>query len=380
MKKTFAFLLCAILIALSVCSCVGPVKKSTAAQTASEPVPKTSGQAQSSPKPDPKTSGQAQSVIDEATELLGEGRKLDAALLLWENRNADGTLGLFKTFAERAATRFVYTNRDGEKTVYNYEIDEKGLLKTEKNTYPGGEVLTYEYVYENDLPVRVTMIMADGGRNETEIVYDAAGNRLKTTETYSDGAVEINEYTYDPAGRNLSQKTVSIDGTVLLRTCEYDSLGRIVKDTFVDHSGDTSVWECEYTGESRTPSRETYTDTDGTVTVTNRTLGANGETLSETCTYSDGTSSRTVNEYDASGRLIKSVRFTADGDELTSTFEYDAEGRRVRSLEAEDYGVVETVCVYSSEGDLLKETITYPEGETEISEYSDYKVIMKRRY
>ncbi len=365
MKRIVLFI-CALILALSACSCADPGKKSTASETRSEPAR--------------KTAGETQLIFDEADRLIAEGHNYEAALLLWVNKDFDGVLDRFVTVAERIPMKSVYTNVSGEKTVTQHGVDEQNYLVSEETTYTDGTFSAYIYTYENGLPVKVTFTSPDGSETLTELSYDQAGNRVRMTDTYSDGAVDLNEYSYDSAGRLLSQKTTQRDGFVILSTNEYDPLGRIVKETLSYSSGETSVWEHFYNGEDKKPCRDTYTDSDGSVTVTETAYDANLNPLTETVTYPDGETERTEYSYNASGKLKKSVRQTKEGDELTSTYEYDGSGNVVHALIAEDFGTMEHDYVYSSEGDLLKETVTYSNGDTEVYEYSNYMVILKRKY
>jgi RHS repeat-associated protein len=196
---------------------------------------------------------------------------------------------------ERAYTdgNLVSTSFGGATTRYEYD-EHRRLVRL---TDPAGEVTTYTYEGDSDIPATTTG--PDGATSRAEIE-----NGLVVSRTDPDGATV--RYDYDRR-RNLVE-VIAADGQ---RTgYGYDGAGR--RTRIVMPTGDTLTIVLDAAGRA-----VSQTGTDG-FTVTNEYSAAG-----RLRRYTDAEGAATSLAYDSTGRLTSRT----DRDGLVTTYEYDPSGR-----------------------------------------------------
>ncbi len=252
------------------------------------------------------------------------------------------------------------TDSLGQENQYFYDnsgfvnrlIDPSGL----ESTFTHDEV-------GNVLTETVTWIDADGIEHSqlTTHVYDAAGNRTRTTDPL--GAVR--EFEYDASG----QLTAEIDPLGRRTEFEFDDRGNQVRTRYPDGSTESSQFDAE---------GNLVAETDRAGRTTKMVYDAAGrliETiLPDNTPDDDSDNPRRYSIYDAAGRLVEEVdergnstfyendaagRNTKVTDAMgnETVYEYDARGQRTAMIDARGH---RTEYVYDAAG-LLVRTI-YPNG------------------
>ena len=143
----------------------------------------------------------------------------------------------------------VYTDSDGDKTVYDYTYDANGNLIKEVYTYSDGDKTVYDYMYDtNGNLIKEVKTYYDGDKTVYDYTYDANGNLVKKVRTDSDGWKEVHEYIYDASGYNVKVTSSFYDEEKFLGTdstdLTYDAYGNLIKEVYInDDCSETISWE-----------------------------------------------------------------------------------------------------------------------------------------
>lgn len=191
------------------------------------------------------------------TEFLHEEKDSNQRILTTSTKNEEGFLEKFDFYPEEKKT--VYTNQDGEKTIYQYDengniiksidsagnssdftYDSKGRLISETLN---GVKTEYFYNLNDEITKRLTIYLKENGTLVTAVEtfsYDDFGN----VTNYVDGDGVLYSYIRDEKGNMTEYK---IDSTTIL-ALEYNNQGLITKSTdLIDEStGNYLVREYKY--------------------------------------------------------------------------------------------------------------------------------------
>ena len=204
------------------------------------------------------------------------------------------------------------TDANGKTVKYSY--DELGNILS--LTYPGGEIVRYEYYLDGQLKSVI-----DSSGNKTSYEYDSAGRLVKTTNP--DGSIV--EESYDKSGNLKTKIDKSSSGEVILSyEYGYDGFGNItsLKDNITT---DTEIYSAEPNDGPEENSVSMEYD------AANRLISYNGEEVKYdkdgNMIYGPLDGEMVEFKYDCRNRLTKA------GDFLYS---YDAENLRIEA-HYEDY-------------------------------------------
>lgn len=255
---------------------------------------------------------------------------------------------------------------NGDATYYTY--NGKGLVTGETAGH-----ISKEYSYDIQGNMTESAVREDGDLiQQTLRQYDSMGRLSSAADSDGNGA----DYTYDRDSRLV--KAEYSNGAS--ETAAYNAAGYVTR--LVNKASDGSVIsEYAYTYYV-TGSHATKADASGTTTYT-----YDGQNRLKTAVYSDGT--KDVYTFDDSGNRLTKTFTDSEGTVTVTNYEYDAANRLVSSTDGED----ETVYTYDDCGNLLRkessdETIeqsydllgrmvSYTDGETEAS-YDYYTSNMRR--
>ena len=255
--------------------------------------------------------------------------------------------------------------------------DKYGRVRKVTKPGPEGTVQTYRTRY-NDF----TRVITDSLKHEKEIVENAIGQTIHTTDAKGTAAAATVSFKYDAAGNLLS--TTDAGGNVI--RMQYDAAGNKVymKDP------DLGIWHYAYNAAGQVVQQWSgHAGVDGSVNVTENKYDILGR-LIKTNTYNRVEYLKDENAYTyhseiytyadvsaAAGTRGKLIKVYADGsitkddwNAETKTMTYDTLGRQVSSNTyvdgRGDYLITTTYDVLSR-----PKTITYPNGYKIINHYQD---------
>jgi YD repeat-containing protein len=213
---------------------------------------------------------------------------------------------------------------DGRTILHEFTYDAKGNLTL--HTYKANGATSFSQDYTYDANNRVARYIYTGASGNTEVYeyeYDANGNKIRESVTY-DEKILISECVYDSNGNRIKQTYTASNGEITVYEYTFDANGNLTKEQINRPDGTSSIFENIY-DENNCLIKEIITSYSGEQYSLEHAYAANGERIKTTLVSSDGTKKVTQEEqltYDAKGNIIKRVSISSGSNTATSTREY----------------------------------------------------------
>lgn len=303
-------------------------------------------------------------VIDQALELIDEGKNYEAYKLLYDNRSDEEAKKLLDDFT------VVYTSATG-RGYYTYELirveefNEHGDTTREymETLYNNQEYVTdvsYEYTYTEDgkMLSKDTIYAEDNGlpRQQWDYFYDERGNLIKIEKqsagVYDDKTgnyISYEEFRYNENDQLVYKASVNVENNLdFYYEYTYDEKGRISTENYFNT--EPNKYLREYTYNEDDIIIKEVENLDNHITTTEYTLNEHGDIIKDTKT-TDYNDIKTVIEYeyeytyDETGKITK--KYMVWPNQESDTTEY----------------------IYNEQGDVIKETVSSSVNYTKVNEY-----------
>jgi YD repeat-containing protein len=263
-----------------------------------------------------------------------------------------------------------------------YDISAQGQVTSEQVTSPGSPTTTYTYNAAGQLLTNDTT-NADGSTNDLSYTYNADGSYVETAVATPAGGGTPTTTVYDinAQGQLISENVTNPDGSTIAYT--YNAAGLLLTDytTYAFNADGSYIKTDVYTvaGASVSSSivqdygvqgqllSQSITNTDGSTDDT--TFNADGSyTETDTQPVTGGTMT-TVSSFNANNQLITQFVTNADGSTNDSTYAYNSDGSYSDTdvATSASSGTTTTVDDYDTNNNLISETVTFPDGTTEVA-------------